>query len=316
MKKFLLLPLFVLVILVFGAVWFYKNSLSVSQTENFSYFVIEKGTSATQVGNKLQSEGLIKSALEFKIYLQFTGQTAKLQAGEFKLSPSFTLFETVDSLFKGPTELWVTIPEGLRREEIAAKFVMALNKEPSFTDEFLITSDGKEGHLFPDTYLFPRDASASTIVKKMTDTFDTKIKGIKNNSGLTFEQVIVLASILERETKTDAERPVVAGILINRLNAGMPLQVDATVQYAVGTSKNWWPVLTLNDLSIESSYNTYKNQGLPPTPIANPGISSIKGALNPTSNDYWYYIHDNSGKIHYAKTLAEHNANVSKYLGK
>lgn len=316
MKKFLLVPFLILVILVVGAVWFYKNSIPVSQTEKFSYFVIEKGTSATQVGNKLQSEGYIKSALAFKIYLQFTGQTEKLQAGEFKLSPSFTLFETVDSLFKGPTELWVTIPEGLRREEIAAKFTTALNKDSAFTDEFLAASKGKEGYLFPDTYLFPRDASALTIVKKMTDTFDTKTKNLKNNSGLTFDQAIVLASILERETKTDAERPIVAGILINRLNAAMPLQVDAAVQYAVGTSKNWWPTLTLDDLSVKSAFNTYKNQGLPPAPIASPGISSIKGALNPQANDYWYYIHDGSGQIHYAKTLAEHNANIAKYLGK
>lgn len=316
MKKFLLFPLFIFIILAAGALWFYKNSLPVSQTEKFSYFVIEKGTSATQVGNKLQSGGYIKSALAFKIYLQLTGQTAKLQAGEFRLSSSFTLFETVASLFKGPSELWVTVPEGLRREEIATKFAAALNKDATFANDFLTASKSKEGYLFPDTYLFPRDATATTIVKKMTDTFDSKTKDLKNNSGLTFEQAIVLASILERETKTDTERPVVAGILINRLNAGMPLQVDAAVQYAVGTSKNWWPVLTYDDLLIKSAYNTYKNQGLPPSPIASPGISSIKAALNPVASDYWYYIHDGSGQIHYAKTLAEHNANVAKYLGK
>lgn len=322
MKKFLLFPFLILIFLVSGGVWFYKNSLPVSATKNFSYFVIEKGTSATQAGNNLQSEGYIKSALAFKIYLQFTGQTAKLQAGEFSLSPSLNLFETVDALFNGPTELSVTIPEGLRREEVASRFTSGLNKNSSFNDEFLTASKGKEGYLFPDTYLFPRDATAATIVKKMTDTFDSKTKSLKNNSGLTFEQAIVLASILERETKTDAERPIVAGILINRLDAGMPLQVDAAVQYATANSKcqitnskcDWWPTLTLDDLSVASLYNTYKNQGLPPAPIANPGISSIKAALNPTSNDYWYYIHDKIGQIHYAKTLAEHNANIAKYL--
>ena len=107
-----------------------------------------------------------------------------------------------------------------------------------------------------------------------------------------------------------------AGIIINRLNLGMPLQVDASVQYAVGTSKDWWPILSLADLKINSPYNTYKFTGLPPTPIANPGLSSLKAAFNPAVTDYLYYIHDSTGQIHYAKTLAEHNANVAKYIGK
>lgn len=316
MKKLLLLSFLLLLAVAIGGYWFFNNSRAVTSKEEFSFIVIEKGSSATQIGNKLQSEGLIRNALVFKLYLRVTGQTNKLQAGEFRLSPSFTLFETIDTLFKGPVELWVTIPEGLRREEIAQKFKSALGKDEAFVAEFLTASKGQEGRLFPETYLFPRDASAVSIVKRMTDTFTSKTGSLKNNSGLSLDQVVVLASIVERETKTDAERPMVAGILMNRLNADWPLQVDAAVQYAVGTSKNWWPILTLDDLSIKSAYNTYKNSGLPPAPIANPGLSSIKGVMNPTENDYWYYIHDTKGTIHYAKTLSEHNANISKYLGK
>jgi len=158
--------------------------------------------------------------------------------------------------------------------------------------------------------------SAFSVVKKMTDTFDSKVKDLENNSGFSFDQAIILASLIERETKTDEERPVVAGILIKRLNSGWPLQIDASVQYAVGSEKEWWPVLTLDDLSVKSGYNTYMNQGLPPTPIASPGLSSIKAAFNPEESDYWYYIHDTKGQIHYAKTLEEHNANIAKYLGK
>jgi UPF0755 protein len=151
----------------------------------------------------------------------------------------------------------------------------------------------------------------------MEATFNAKTSGFKpTNSNLTFSEAIVMASILERETKTDAERPIVAGILLNRIEDGMPLQVDASVQYAVGTSKNWWPILTLEDLKINSSYNTYKFRGLPPGPIASPGLSSIEAVMNPEKSDFWYYIHDSDGKIHYAKTLAEHNANIAKYLGK
>jgi UPF0755 protein len=316
MKKLFLLPLILILLITAGGFWFYKNSESITTSENFSYFLIAKGSSASQIGNKLEQAGLIKSALAFKLYMQLTGQAQKLQTGEFRLTPSYSLFQTVEALFKGPVELWVTIPEGLRREEIAQKFVPILNKDDSFVTDFLQASKGEEGYLFPDTYLFPRDVTAASVVKKMTDTFTSKTKDLKNNSGLTFDEAVTLASIIERETKTDAERPIVAGILINRLNAGMPLQVDAAVQYAVGTSRNWWPILTLDDLSIKSAYNTYKNQNLPPAPIASPGLSSLKAALNPTENDYWYYIHDPKGQIHYATTLAEHNANIRKYLGK
>ena len=317
MKKLLFLPLLVAFVIAAAAVWFYINVQPVSDKNTFTNFIIAKGSSASQVGNKLVNAGLIKNALAFKIYIQFTGQSGSLQSGEFRLSPSFSLFQNITALFSGPVELWVTIPEGLRREEVAAKFAVALGKDNVFTDEFLQVSKGKEGYLFPDTYLFPTEASASAIVKKMTDTFIAKTqKLITKGSSLTFSESVILASIIERETKTDAERPVVAGILMNRIEDGMPLQVDASVQYAVGTLKNWWPILSLADLKVDSRYNTYKYQGIPPSPIANPGLSSLTAAFTPTANDYWYYIHDSKGQIHYAKTLTEHNANIAKYLGK
>ena len=317
MKKLLFLPLLVVFALAAATVWFYINVQPVSDNKTFSNFVIIKGASASQIGNKLASAGLIKNALAFKIYVQFTGQSGKLQSGEFRLSPSYSLFQNVSALFNGPIELWVTIPEGLRREEVAAKFTAALGKDTVFTGEFLQASKGEEGYLFPDTYLFPTEASASAIVNKMTDIFTVKTQGlVPKGSNLSFSGSVILASLIERETKTDAERPVVAGILLNRINAGMPLQVDASVQYTVGTSKDWWPILTLADLKTDSRYNTYKYQGLPPAPIANPGLSSLKAAFAPTENDYWYYIHDSKGQIHYAKTLTEHNANIAKYLGK
>lgn len=305
-----------LILVVSAGIWFYQNSQPVSNIEKYDYIVISRGVSASQIGNKLEEAGFIKSALAFKIYVQFTGQSEKLQSGEFRLTPSHSLFQTVDLLFKGPVELWVTIPEGLRREEIAQKVALSLGKDDAFVTEFLAETKGKEGYLFPDSYLFPREVTAASVAKKMIETFDSKTGDLSNNSGLSFEQAIVLASLIERETKTNEERPVVAGILIKRLNAGWPLQVDASVQYAVGTSKDWWPTLTLEDLSIKSGYNTYTQKGIPPAPIANPGISSIRGALNPTDSEFWYYIHDLKGQIHYARTLEEHNENIAKYLSK
>jgi UPF0755 protein len=299
-----------LIFLAAGSIfWFFQNTKPVSNDKTFSNFLIAKGSSAGQIGNKLQKTGLIRSSLAFKVYVRLSGKAGKIQAGEFRFTPSFSLFQTVEQLLKGPVEIWVTIPEGLRREEIAARFGSALTKDEVFTNEFLQTSKGQEGYLFPDTYLFPKSASGSAVAKKMIATFEAKTASLN----LTKEQV-VLASLVERETKTDAERPVVAGILLKRAKAGWPLQVDASVQYAVGTEANWWPILTKSDLSINSPFNSYKFPGFPPTPIANPGLSSLKAAASPASSDFWYYIHDAKGEIHYARTLEEHNANIAKYL--
>jgi UPF0755 protein len=316
MKKLLLVPLLAVLLLTLVIIWFYINAQPVNSDKGFKNFLITKGSSASQIGAKLESEGFVKNALVFKIYLKFTGRAGSIQTGEFRLTPSFSLFQTVDQLFRGPEEVWVVIPEGLRREEIAARFTSGLERDATFTAEFLDASKGKEGTLFPDSYLFPKDVAASTIVAKMVSTFESKTVDLKLTNGLAFDQSVILASILERETKTDAERPVVSGILMNRLNAGMPLQVDASVQYAVGTSRDWWPILSLADLKINSAYNTYEHQGLPPAPIANPGFSSLRAAFDPSQTDYFYYIHDSTGQIHYAKTLVEHNANVAKYLKK
>ena len=240
----------------------------------------------------------------FKVYLNFSGVSKRILAGEYSLSPGLSLFGIVRELLRGPGEIWITIPEGLRREEVAQKFATSLGKDKSFVQEFLSSSEGKEGFLFPETYLFPKDTLQKKIVEKMLLTFDTKV-------GLTIKREdVILASIIERETRSAEERPVVAGILENRLKIGMPLQVDATIQYV----KGGWESITLADRGIQSSFNTYLNRGLPPAPICNPGLSSLKAALNPSETEYLYYLHDARGVIHYAKTLGEHNQNIQKYL--
>lgn len=312
MKKIFLTVCILGVLVLAGFLyWFYGSAQAVSRDNNLQNFVIEKGMSATLIGQNLQKEGLIKSPIALKIYLKISGLSSSLQKGEFRLSPNMNLFQIVDALQKSPIETWTTIPEGLRHEEIAMRFAQSLNKNQEFIDEFITISKGKEGYLFPDTYLFPKEVSAKVVVDKMLSNFDLKTKILN----LNYEQII-LASLLERETKTDPERPIVAGIILNRLNNGWPLQIDASVQYGIGTSKNWWPILTLNDLEQPSKYNIYMNTGYPPTPIANAGLSSLNAAANPVSTDYFFYIHDPSGQIHYAKTLSEHNANIRKYLGK
>ncbi len=324
MKKYfsvLALAAALILALVFGNVWWGASVKAVSGDTSEKDFLIVKGSSASQIGTKLEEEGLIRRSLAFRIYVQITGKSKSIQAGEYSLSPSYSLIKMVDILSKGPIEVWVTIPEGLRREEIADKFAAGLTKKDkqTFVLEFLASSKTKEGYLFPDTYLFPKTASASAVVAKMLSTFDQKTAQFQEGisaSKLSLDEIVTLASIIERETKTEAERSVVAGILFNRLDIGMGLQADATVQYAVGTSENWWPVLTKEDLTNHSPYNSYRFRGLPPTPIANPGLASLRAAIFPQESDYLYYLHDAKGQIYYAATLEEHNENIRKYLQK
>lgn len=322
----ILIPFFFVAFLLAGIFWFRGQAKAPSSDTSFADFLIVKDSSASQIGSKLEKEGLIRSSLAFRLYVQLTGLSKKIPAGEYSLSPSYSLFQLVDELVKGPREIWVTIPEGLRREEIAARFASAFGKGEDFIQEFLEASEAVEGYLFPDTYLFPKTASPISVVNKMRSTFDLKTEDLKEEilkSDLSLPEIVNLASIVERESRLEEERPVISGILLNRLEIGMGLQADATVQYAVASSKcsgkvdcEWWPTLNKVDLTINSPYNTYRFRGLPPGPIANPGLSSIRAVVMPQKSDYLYYLHDSEGVAHYATTLEEHNENVRKYLGR
>lgn len=313
--KFITIFFFLLLILIFFVLYIKNLFLPVSSDIKAVDFMVNRGASVSQIGNNLQKAGLIQSNIAFKFFVQVTNSQNKIQAGEFQLSPNLSLSQLVNELKKGPKEIWVTIPEGLRREEIAIKFATTLNKDQKFIDDFMDLTEGKEGYLFPDTYLFPKSATATQIVNKLETTFDSKVKNV------TKEQII-MASLLERETFADSEKSIVAGILFKRLKNDWPLQVDATLQYAVANSKcqitnykcNYWEQVATKDKEIDSLFNTYKNLGFPPAPISNPGFSTIEASINPEESDYWYYIHDNFGKIHFAKTLEEHNSNIAKYL--
>ncbi len=335
--KRLIIPLILIVSLIASSIfaysWWNSSTKPVSETEEKVRFVIPKGRAAGQVAESLFEKKLIKNPLAFKFYVQLTGVANKIQAGEFNLSSNMNMYEILENLFKGPLEIWVTIPEGLRREEVVGIFIETLEMSTAqatiFRQDFLKESYNLEGYLFPDTYLFPRDAEALQVITRMKSVFDSKItteleiKIAENN--YTLDQIITLASLLERETITDAERPVVAGVIYKRLEADWPLQIDASVQYAVATAncelriancEDWWPILTLEDLEETNSlYNIYKFTGLPPAPIASPGISSIRAAISPEESPYWYYIHAD-GQIYYAKTLAGHNRNIRNYLHK
>lgn len=323
----LIIILLILIISAPLALLKYYNYLltPVSSNETSQRFVIKPGQPFIQIAQNLEKEKLIRSAIAFRLLVSQLGITTKIQAGDYQIPRDLSSQEIAKLLTFGALDIWVTFPEGQRIEQQAETLVDKLktadNEKYQFNKEDYI-AQAEEGYMFPDTYLIPKEASASATAEKLRSTFDAKvpksliIKGLQNN--LTQNQVIILASLIEREAKTNEERGIIAGILLNRLKAGMPLQVDATVQYAKGynsANKTWWPTVTQEDYtSVKSPYNTYLHAGLPPGPICNPGLDSITAAAQPADTDYFYYLHDSKGKIHYAKTGEEHKENIQKYL--
>jgi UPF0755 protein len=304
--------------IIIGGILYYKAALKRSPSKNseMQKFMIEQGQGVAETAQKLEDEGLINSSNLFKIYLRLNNLAGNLQAGEYSIPKNLNLIALVDMLQHGTFAKKITIIEGLRREEVAEVFEKELSIAQS---EFLYTSDGLEGRLFPETYFFEKDTTVQDIVGKMFATFENKltseIQAQARVKGLSEDELIIMASIVEREVATEADRAIVAGILIKRWEADWPLQADATVQYAMGTPDDWWPKsLNADNLDTDSPFNTRKNPGLPPSPICSPSLSSIKATANCVETVYWYYLTDEDGVTHYAETLDEHNDNIEKYL--
>lgn len=287
-----------------------------SQSTAEKLFVIQKGESSSSVADRLKRENLIKNALAFKILVYLRGFSDKIQAGDFRLRPSLSAQEIAKALTHGTLDIWLTFPEGWRREEFTQR--LAANLENFDNQEFLALTKDFEGYFFPDTYLIPKDASASMVLgifqKNFEKKFTSSLETAAEKKNLTREQVLILASLVEREAKHEKDKPIVAGILIKRWRNDWPLQVDATLQYAKGSQLEWWPKVTAQDKKINSLYNTYQSKGLPPAPICNSGLDSIKAVINSQETDYWFYLSDKQGQMHYAQTSDEHNQNIVRYL--
>ncbi len=301
-------------------------------------FTIEPGEKLNAIANRLQSEKLIKDPDLFKRYLQYNGLDASIEAGDFQLKQTMSIQQIAKALQEGRiAELNVRIPQGKRLEEIAD--VVASQVPISSTDFLKLTQDARqwksqfeflndlpegatlEGYIFPDTYSLPRDkVTARDVVLTALRNFDKQVtpqmRADLQAQNRTLYDAIRLASIVEREAAVEQERPTIAGVYLNRLNDGMALDADPTIQYALGNTRDpntWWPQITQDDYQgVHSPYNTYLNVGLPPSPIDNPALASIQAAIHPEKHPYYFFRTscNNDGTHVFAKTLEEQIAHA------
>ena len=272
---------------------------------------VSEGMNHTDIAELLEEKGVVRSALYLNFILSEMFTNDFVQAGTYRFDTPLTTREVAEIITKGTHTtplLKITFPEGFSVKDIR-EYLPATFEE---TNTMNISS--LEGSLFPDTYFISSDLSFDALIELMQTTFDEKMESIAPKlevSTLSKEEVIILASIVEREAKDTTSKKMVAGILENRLAIDMPLQVDAAFMYLLHKKSS---ELTQDDLKVDSPYNTYTHSGLPPTPIANPGMESILAVLEPTPSKYLYYLTAEDGTFYYAKTFEEHKANKERYL--
>ncbi|MBI4119744.1 MAG: endolytic transglycosylase MltG [Parcubacteria group bacterium] len=287
------------------------------------WFVIPLKADRDTAIAKLYQEGFVKSRTGISFALSLRGFASGIPAGGYPLAKSMNAFEIAGVISKGPQQKWVSIPEGLRKEEIAEILAKTLGWDNPKTQEFLSAYKKRgpeyaEGVYFPNTYLVPKADSGDAVAKRMMDGFNeelAKYAGDLMEQNIKWTTAVKIASLIQREAAGGDDMPVISGIIWNRLLRGMKLDIDATIQYARGSAQaGWWPPVKSDDKKIDSPYNTYLYAGLPPTPIDNPGTKAIKAAISPQDTKCFFYLHDAERKIHCAATYEEHLKNIDKYL--
>jgi UPF0755 protein len=289
---------------------------------------IPPGAGPAAIGRRLTDAGVVRDRPSFRVALWRSGQARRLQAGEYRFDRPMSAREVIDKLARGDVFLRaVTFPEGLtirqmaqiyQREGLgpAAEFVHAA-QNAALVREIDPAAEDLEGYLFPDTYTLPRKTTAEQLVQRMVTAFrDALTPELLDRAaprGLTVRQLVALASLVEKETAKPEERPLVAAVYANRLKVGMPMQADPTVIYALERIGKFSGNLTREDLRFDSAYNTYRYPGLPPGPIASPGLASLEAAANPADVPYVYFVSRNDGSHVFSTTLDEHNRNVFEY---
>lgn len=291
------------------------------------YMVVKPGTTASEISDRLMQLGVIDSRLRFWWLMKLQGDASKFKTGTYAFTPHMDEQAVLDKLVAGETTVVkFTIPEGFGIKEIAKRLA-----DEGLVDEQEFLAEAKdfapydymkkrpnvryaaEGYLFPDTYVIHSDVSAEGIMKMMAEDFDTRLTPALRQQaaakGLSIHDLITLASLVEKEARYDEDRPIIAQVFFKRLQMGMPLQSDTTLQYLMAGPKE---DVSIEDTKIDSPYNTYQHEGLPPGPIASPGMKSILAVLNPANTDYLYFVADRQGHNHYSQTYDEHLAIVKQ----
>ena len=321
----------ILILLVVGYIYIQIGPYNKNSKKDI-LIEIPKGATLTKVSSILEENKLIKNRVLFKVVSKFKEDNNGVKAGKYLLSQKYSNSEILDVLISGKTYndgIKVTIPEGSTYKEVikyltnkkigkAEVYEELINNPKEFYDKYKFLDEKDittlEGFLYPDTYYFEKDMSEkdviSAMLKRFSEVYTPELKEKQKKMGLTLQQVINMASIIEKEAVKDVDRPKIAGVFYNRLEIGMPLQSDATIQYIFDERKH---IVSYSDLKIDSPYNSYLNKGLPPTPIANPGIKSIEAALEPEDNDYLYFVATVDGGNNYSKTYDEHLKYVKEY---
>lgn len=292
------------------------------------FVVIEPGSGTRTIGQRLIDAGVIRDDVTFRAAVWRSGRARSLQAGEFRFDRPMTPIEVIDKIARGDVySRRITFPEGLSIREMAriyeqqgfgtaAAFVEAAGDPSAIRDIDSVATD-LEGYLFPETYTMRRDTTAAKLVSLMVgrfrQLFTNEMQQAAHALELTPREAVTLASLVEKETAQPAERPIVAAVYLNRLKIGMGMQADPTVIYALQRAGRYDGNLRREDLSFDSPYNTYRYAGLPPGPIASPGLASLQAAVAPAQVDYLYFVSRNDGSHVFARTLVEHNENVREY---
>lgn len=323
-----ILALIVLVGLVAGIGW-YRTALSPVGGEGEVVFEVPPGAGVNRIASLLSEEGLIRDEWAFRLLVLFEGMADGLQAGHYALSPAMSAKEIALKIQSGDVATFtVTVPEGLTIPQVAERvaatglfdpeaFVAAAIPTTVAEEVAIPLPEGDlEGYLFPETYQFSYDADAPAVVTRMVrelqDRFYTPNREEIEERGLTLHELVTMASLIEREARVEQDRAMIAGVIQNRLDRGMRLQIDATVLYALGEHKDR---VLYSDLEVESPYNTYRHAGLPPGPICSPGLASLEAALRPAETDALYYVARPDGSHIFSRTWDEHQQAIRQIRG-
>jgi UPF0755 protein len=334
----ILFILFIISIAALGGVsyWIYSSVNKPQAHDKANQFiVIPKGSSPTEIIDKLAAEGILKTSLPTLIYLRTFGDPSKLKAGDYQFDSPISPLQVIKELEKGEERtIKVTIPEGFTRFDIAKrlaekfptnpptdeKAVLALMDDTSLIKDLSPTAKNLEGYMYPSTYSFPMGAKPPEVIKKMVEQFrkiwkpewSDKAKSL----GRTPQEIVTIASLIETESKVDAERAVVASVIYNRLNKNIALGLDQTAVYVAKMQNRWDGTINKSDLEVDSPYNTRKFSGLPPGPISSPSESAIEAALNPKQTDYLFYVlnvEKNDGSHNFYSSAADFERGKAAY---